>query len=145
MDREITYAKLRTATLAIRAGAHFVATNPDRTLPTEAGEVPGAGSLIAALIAATDRTPVMIGKPEPPLLEFALARLGQPRACTAALGDRIETDIVGATRLGLPAILVLSGVTREPPAPESELRPTWVFSSVLELHRAWEHSVATQE
>jgi 4-nitrophenyl phosphatase len=142
MDRGLTYDKLRAATLAIRAGARFIATNPDRTLPTEAGLVPGAGAIVAAIAAATDRTPVVIGKPEPPLLEAALAQLGRPRACTALVGDRLETDIAGARRLGLPAILVLSGVTSEPPPPESEVQPDWVFPSVRELHRAWEKSLA---
>jgi len=140
MDRAVNYDKLRTATLAIRAGAQFVATNPDRTLPTEAGLVPGAGAIVAAIAAATDREPVVIGKPEPPLLEWAVARLGQPRPYTAVLGDRLETDIAGARRLGLAAILVLSGVTREPPA-EGEIQPDWVFPSVRELQRAWQESL----
>jgi len=141
MDRGVTYDKLRTATLAIRAGARFVATNPDRTLPTEAGLVPGAGAIVAAVVAATDCTPVVIGKPEPPLLEAALAQLGQPITCTALVGDRLETDIAGARRLGLAAILVLSGVTREPPPPESDLQPDWVFPSVRELHQVWQRSL----
>lgn len=142
MDRAVNYDKLRTATLAIRAGARFIATNPDRTLPTEAGLVPGAGAIVAAVAAATDRTPIVIGKPEPPLLELAIDRLGRPRQRTAALGDRLETDIAGAKRLGLAAILVLSGVTPEPPPPESEVQPDWVFPSVRELHMAWEESLA---
>jgi len=142
MDRHITYAKLRTATLAIRAGAQFIATNSDRTLPTEAGIVPGAGAIVAALVAATDRAPVIIGKPEPPLLELAIAKLGQPPELTAALGDRLETDIAGGKRLRLPTILVLSGVTEQPPPPQSDLHPTWTFRSVRELHAAWQESLS---
>ncbi len=141
LDRQVTYARLRTATLAIRAGARFIATNPDRTLPTEAGEVPGAGAIIAALVAATDVTPFVIGKPEPPMLELALARLALPRGRTAILGDRLDTDIAGGQRLGLPTILVLSGVTGGPPPQSSALRPTWVFSSVQDLHEAWRRSL----
>lgn len=141
LDRQVTYAQLRTASLAIRAGAAFVATNPDRTLPTEAGEEPGAGALIAALVAATGREPVMIGKPEPPLMELAIGRLGQPRERIGALGDRVETDILSARRLGLPGILVLSGGTQAPPPPEDETQPDWVFASVRELHRAWQESL----
>ena len=141
MDREINYAKLRTAALAIRAGARFIATNPDRTLPTETGDEPGAGSIIAALEAATDETPLVIGKPESYMLEMALTRIEQPPELTAVLGDRLETDILGAQRLGLPTILVLSGVTREAPPAASAVRPTWVFSSVEELFTAWRQSL----
>ncbi len=137
LDRQVTYAKLRTAALAIRAGARFIATNPDRTLPTEVGDVPGAGAIIAALVAATDVAPLMIGKPEPPMLEMAVARLGQPRERTAMLGDRLETDILGGQRLGLPTILVLSGVTRQAPPQGAELQPTWVFGGVQELLATW--------
>ena len=137
LDRQLTYARLRDATLAIRAGAAFIATNPDRTLPTEVGQVPGAGAIVAALVAATDVTPKIIGKPEPPMLEMALARLGQSRERTAVLGDRLETDILGGQRMGLPTILVLSGVTHEAPGPGCEVCPTWVFGSVRELLAEW--------
>ena len=137
LDRQLTYAKLRIAGLAIRAGAAFIATNPDRTLPTEAGEVPGAGAIVAALEAATDVAPTIIGKPEPPMMEMALARLGQPASRTVAIGDRVETDIAGGQRLGLPTILLLSGVTRVPPPAESVTQPTWVFAGAPELLAAW--------
>lgn len=142
LDRQLTYAKLRTAGLAIRAGAHFIATNPDRTLPTEAGDAPGAGSIVAALVAATDREPLVIGKPEPPMLEMAVARLGQPPERTAVLGDRLDTDILGAQRQGLPSILVLSGVTREAPLEPGAPQPTWVYSDVQALYQAWRQSLA---
>ncbi|MDI7276401.1 MAG: HAD-IIA family hydrolase [Anaerolineae bacterium] len=142
LDRQFTYDRLRQAALAIRAGAAFVATNPDRTLPTEAGEVPGAGAIVAALVAATDVVPVVIGKPEPPMLEMALARLGQARERTGVLGDRLETDILGGQRLGLPTILVLSGVTRQAPGPDCEVCPTWVYESVRELLAGWRAALA---
>jgi len=138
LDRELTYAKLCEATLAIRGGARFIATNPDRTLPTEIGEAPGAGAIIAAVAAATDQAPTIIGKPNPPMLELALRLLGQPRERTAIVGDRLDTDILGGQRLGLPTILVLSGVTREAPT-EGRWRPTWVFASVRELEQALQH------
>src|SRR5690606_539976 len=63
LDRELTYDKLRTATLLISQGAAFVGTNPDRTLPSPAGPVPGAGSILAALQAASGVQPTIIGKP----------------------------------------------------------------------------------
>ena len=145
LDRQLTYAMLRTATLAIRRGATFVATNEDRTLPTEVGEVPGAGAIVAALVAATDRRPVVIGKPEAPLLQSALRRLGRPSAHTAVLGDRLATDILGGQRLGLPTILVLSGVTPQPPPPDSPVQPTWVFADVQALHAAWRRALGDRQ
>jgi 4-nitrophenyl phosphatase len=142
MDRQLTYGKLRTAALAIRAGARFVASNRDRTLPTEAGEEPGAGAIVAALVAATDQQPLVIGKPEPGMLELGLAKLASPPEHTAIVGDRLETDILGGQRLGMPTILVLSGVTREAPLDRNGPRPTWVFDSVQEIYTAWQQSLS---
>lgn len=111
MDRAITFTKLRTATLLIRSGAAFYATNPDRTFPTPEGLIPGAGALIAALTTATDVEPVVVGKPQPAMLELALARLGTPRDQTFVIGDRLETDIAAGEAVGCPTGLVLSGVS----------------------------------
>lgn len=140
-DRQLTYAKLRTAALAIRAGARFIATNPDRTLPTEAGQVPGAGSIVAALVAATDQEPFVIGKPGPHMFELALATLQRPRERTAVLGDHLMIDILGGQRLGLPTILVLSGVTEVAPSPNDPVQPTWIFDDLQQVACAWRESV----
>jgi 4-nitrophenyl phosphatase len=111
MDREITFEKLRTATLLIRGGAPFFATNPDRTFPTPEGLIPGAGALIAALSTATDVEPIVVGKPQPAMLELALERLGLPREKVFVVGDRLETDIAAGQAVGCPTALVLSGVS----------------------------------
>jgi 4-nitrophenyl phosphatase len=111
MDRQLTYEKLRCATLLIRSGAPFIGTNPDRSFPTPEGQVPGAGAILAALEAATDVAPVIIGKPAPGLYQVALERLGVPPAHTLVVGDRLETDIAGGQALGCRTALVLSGVT----------------------------------
>ena len=95
LDREATYARLRDAALAIRRGARFIAANADRTLPTEQGLIPGAGSVVAFLEIATDVQAHVIGKPAPDIFLHALARLGTPASLTAAVGDRPETDIAG--------------------------------------------------
>ena len=111
LDRSCTYDKLERAAYAIREGAWFIGTNPDRSYPTPQGLAPGAGALLAALEAATDVAPTIVGKPEPWLFRLALERLGaQPRQALV-VGDRLETDILGAQRLGIPAALVFSGVT----------------------------------
>jgi len=111
MDRNLNYEKLKTATLMIRAGTPFVATNPDRTFPIPEGLVPGAGSIIAYLKAATDIDPIIIGKPYPIMYNVALERLGTSPANTLVVGDRLETDIAGAQDIGCMTAVVLSGVT----------------------------------
>ncbi len=111
MDRKLTYKKLKTATLLIRAGVPFIATNTDRTFPVPEGLVPGAGAIIAALEAATDVKANVIGKPEPPMYLAALERLGTSPEETLVVGDRLETDIAGGQAIGMPTALVLSGVT----------------------------------
>lgn len=110
MDRGINYQKLRAATLYIRAGAEFYATNPDRTFPTPAGLAPGAGALAAAVSAAVGRLPVWAGKPEPFMLQMCLERMGLPPEQTLVVGDRLETDIAGGQAAGCRTALVLSGV-----------------------------------
>ncbi len=111
IDRQVTYAKLRQATLLINAGALFVGTNPDRTFPTPEGLVPGAGSILAAIEASTYTAPIIAGKPSPLMYEIALERLGLRAEETLVVGDRPETDIAGAQAIGCHTALVLSGVT----------------------------------
>ncbi len=111
LDRSCTYAKLEQATYALRGGAWFIGTNPDRSYPTPYGLAPGAGALLAALEAASDVKPTIVGKPEPWLFRLALERLEAEPHQVLMVGDRLETDISGAQRLGIPAALVLSGVT----------------------------------
>ena len=111
MDRYLTYEKLTQATLLIRAGAAFVGTNPDRSFPTPAGLVPGAGAILALLETATDVSPIIIGKPGPIMYQQALERLETTPGETLAVGDRLETDILGGQNTHCKTALVLSGVT----------------------------------
>lgn len=136
MDTEITFRKLAVATLAIRRGAGFYATNPDRTFPTPEGLVPGAGSIVAALVAATDVTPEVIGKPQPAIFEAAVDAYGGEHSTTAMIGDRLETDILGAKNTGIGTIAVLSGVTSPELLAASDIQPNLVFPSILELAHA---------
>lgn len=100
---------LAEAALAIRAGALWVACNLDATLPTERGELPGNGSMVAALRTATGAEPVVAGKPEPWLFSEAVRRVGARRPLV--VGDRLDTDIAGANAAGLPSLMVLTGVS----------------------------------
>jgi len=111
MDRELTYEKLKTATMLLRQGVPFIGTNPDLTFPTPQGLVPGTGSILAALTAASDVSPIIVGKPEPTMYRIALERLKILPEKALVVGDRPETDIAGAQMIGCHTALVLSGVT----------------------------------
>jgi 4-nitrophenyl phosphatase len=133
MDRNLTYEKLREATLLIRNGALFIGTNPDRTFPVPEGLVPGAGAILAALEVATDISPIIIGKPAPDLYRVALERLDVPAEHTLVVGDRLETDIAGAQTLGCQTALVLSGVTTEQAARAWRPIPNWIVPDLTAL------------
>lgn len=111
MDRNLTYEKLKTATLLLRSGVPFIGTNPDLTFPTPEGLVPGAGSILAALTAASNVSPIIVGKPEALMYRVALERLNLTAEQSLVVGDRPETDISGAQQIGCRTALVLSGVT----------------------------------
>jgi 4-nitrophenyl phosphatase len=137
LDTEVTYAKLRTAGLAILRGARFVATNLDASLPMEGGEIwPGAGAIVAAIQTTTGHPPdIVLGKPEPAMFLQALEILGLPREQVLVVGDRAETDILAGKRAGLPTALVLTGITRadEVAGLPDEMRPDYVFNNLEEL------------
>ncbi len=134
-DRTFDYAKLDTALQAVRrAGARLIATNPDRTCPTEDGEIPDCAGMMAAVEAVTGReVEMVVGKPSPIILEVALAALGVAAGDCAIVGDRLETDIAMGKRLGLATVLVLTGVTRPDDPRIAEIRPDAVLASIREL------------
>jgi arabinose operon protein AraL len=134
-DRTFDYAKLNTALQAVRRrNARLIATNPDRTCPTDEGEIPDCAGMMAAVEAVTGKTvEVIVGKPSPIILEVALATLGVAAADCVIVGDRIETDIVMGKRLGLATVLVLSGITRPGDPRIAELRPDLVVDSIAAL------------
>lgn len=135
-DETITWAKLATATLNIRAGATFIGTNADTTLPTEHGVTHGNGAILAALEVATGVSPTIIGKPEPIIYQQALALLGISPDETIALGDRLETDILGAVRTGIRSIMVLTGISSEADLQDSAYQPTWVMADIRAVTKA---------
>jgi arabinose operon protein AraL len=135
-DRTFDYAKLTTALRAVRHGAHLIATNPDRTCPTEDGELPDCAGMVAAVEAVTGaRVEITVGKPSPLMLTAALERLGVAAADAAIVGDRLETDIVMGKRLGLGTVLVLTGVTRADDPRVAEIEPDLVLPSIRDLIR----------
>jgi 4-nitrophenyl phosphatase len=133
MDRGLTFEKLRKATLLIRAGVPFIGTNPDRSFPTPEGLVPGTGAILAALKAATDTEPVIIGKPKPEMYRIALDRLESSPQETLVIGDRLETDIAGAQALGCHTALVLTGVSSKEEAQAWTPPPDFVSKDLATL------------
>jgi glycerol-1-phosphatase len=128
------WADLAEAALAIRAGALWIATNVDKTLPSERGLLPGNGSMVAALRIATDAEPLVAGKPARTLMDDALSR-GDFRA-PLVVGDRLDTDIAGARAADLPSLMVLSGVNsaRDVVFAIPDERPTYLVHDLRSLH-----------
>jgi 4-nitrophenyl phosphatase len=133
----LSYELLAMATLLVRQGAHFIATNYDPSYPTELGQLPGAGAVLSVIERATGVTPTIIGKPEPHLFDEALYRLGAPAQDTAMIGDRLSTDIAGAKAAGMRTILLLSGVTDQAELDASDIRPDYIFKDIAALQEVW--------
>ncbi len=140
MDWHVTYDKLKRAVLEIRHGARFFATNLDPTRPTEEGLVPGTGAMVAAIATGAEQQPIAIGKPEPTMYELAMAQMGAQPATTAALGDRLDTDMLGGQRAGLTTVLVLSGSTSR--AEAEAWAPDYIFEDIAELLQVWQQALS---
>lgn len=135
-DSTLSWDKLATATLNIKAGAKFVATNADTTLPTEYGVTHGNGAILAALTTATGATPMVVGKPEPIMYQQAMKILDADPDATIALGDRLETDILGAVRTGIRSVMVLTGISSAEDLRTSDYQPTWVMDDIIAVTKA---------
>lgn len=155
LSMTVGWPELAEATLAIRSGALWVASNLDVTLPTERGLVPGNGSLVAAVRAATDTEPLVAGKPGTAIMRDAVQRSGcrQP----LVVGDRLDTDIAGANAAGMPSLMVLTGVgtARDAVWAENSQRPTFLGADLRALranadqlaigaHPAWHIEIVDQ-
>lgn len=127
------WSDLAEAALAIRNGAFWVACNIDATLPTERGLMPGNGSMVAALRTATDVEPVVAGKPARPLMDQAIRSAGASKPLV--VGDRLDTDIAGASAAELDALLVLTGVATPAQVLQApaELRPRYLSADLSGL------------
>ena len=136
-DRTFDYRKLNIAFQAIKLGAHFVATNPDRTCPVEGGEIPDCAGMIAAIEAVTGKkVEVVVGKPSPIMIQAALDVMGlRPEDCIL-IGDRLETDIRMGKDSGIATGIVLTGVTDEKMLEvikHTAGQPDFVFQSIADV------------
>lgn len=130
LDTDLTYNKLKKATLAIRNGAKFIGTNPDSNVPSEQGMIPGAGSLIQLIEYATNVSPIIIGKPEPTVLNNALIKLGTDRDLTLVVGDNYHTDIQAAINSKMDSLLVYTGLSKREEVTEELVAPTYEIDSL---------------
>jgi glycerol-1-phosphatase len=106
----VSWRDLAEATFAVRTGLPWIATNPDLTIPAPGGIAPGNGALVRLVAETVGRGPdAVAGKPEPPLLREAIRRTRARRPLM--VGDRLDTDIAAGARVGIPSLLVFTGVT----------------------------------
>ena len=129
----LVYEDVARVALAVRNGARFVGTNIDPTYPSERGQIPGTGSIIAMLEAATSVKPEIVGKPYPGMYQLAMHRVHSQPAETMMVGDRYETDITGATTLGLVTTGVLTGISSRAVFEAGTPPPDFILSGLPEL------------
>jgi len=133
IDRTINFQKVVEATLLVRNGISFYATNTDKTFPTPRGEIPGSGAWISVITTATGIQPIIAGKPFPFLMELSLEKLDTNKKETLVVGDRLETDIAAGQAVGCPTALVLSGVSTIEQANAWEPKPDIIAKDLSAL------------
>lgn len=133
LDREFTYEKLTRAMQLLLNGAGFIATNTDAMLPIENGFLPGAGSMVAAIQAASGVMPDVVGKPNKPIMDVLLSEYGLKSEECILVGDRLETDILAGIRAGMRTVLVLTGASGMEDIGSSGLQPDTVLDSIADL------------
>ena len=133
-DTELTFRKLRDVCRLLQTrDIPYLATGPDRICPTEFGFVPNCGSICDMLFHATNKRPLIIGKPEPLMPRLAMERLGIAPSDTCCIGDQLSTDIRCGLRAGITTMLVLSGVTTLEALDASATKPHFVLQDAGEL------------
>ncbi len=136
--RSLDYPSLRQACRLIDSGARFIGTNPDLIDPVEGeGFEPAAGSILAAVEAATGKKPYVVGKPNALMMLIARKQLGSHSSETLMVGDRMDTDIIAGMEAGMTTALVLSGVSTRETLREFPFRPDLIYDHVgnIELDR----------
>lgn len=133
MDRALNHEKVKAAMRLILAGAEFIATNTDANFPTPEGFNPGTGMVIGALQGVTEVQPTIVGKPQREIFLTALEALGAQAGTTWMVGDRLNTDILGAQRAGIGTIAVLTGVTSPQEIQDGEIKPDLVYASIDDI------------
>ncbi len=143
-DPSVGWQHLAEASYAIQNGAKWVATNQDWTIPREEGLAPGNGTLVSAVHTAVGQLPVVAGKPEKAIFETALAQFGTSSAIY--VGDRLDTDVLGANRAGIGSALVMTGVTsrKELLAAKPDSRPAYILETLKDLLSNYQAPIKTK-
>ena len=141
---EVGWVHLAEAAFAVHGGIPWVATNTDWTIPVARGTAPGNGTLVSAVHTAVGVLPVVAGKPEVAMFTLAIERFGSAKA--VVIGDRLDTDILGANRAGLESILVLTGIdqAKQVLAAEKDQRPTVILDDLRQLHEPYPETVVDE-
>ncbi len=132
-DTELSFQKLEDACILLNRGVAYIATNPDWVCPTWYGSVPDCGSVAEMLYRATGRRPRFIGKPQPDMVELAVAKSAFAKEQAILLGDRIYTDIQSGVNAGVDTVLVLSGEATLEDLAASATKPTYVMENIREF------------
>ncbi len=133
-DRTFVYRKLQIAFDAIRAGAKFFATNPDRYCPVPSGGEPDCAAIIGAIEGCTNtRVEAVVGKPSKYMIDAALTLMDLPVTNCLMIGDRLETDILMGQVAGMHTALAMTGATSESALADSAILPTYVLHKLSEL------------
>ena len=127
------YESVKDTSLILQTGVPFYYTNPDPTYPTPEGNFPGAGTILAALEAASGTKAKIAGKPLPYLFELAIDRMNSKPEETLVIGDRLNTDILGGYNAGCKTLFVLSGVNTKEDLKSWKPQPDAVFNNISEL------------
>ncbi|GGE48542.1 haloacid dehalogenase [Pullulanibacillus camelliae] len=130
LDQQVTYEKIAKATLAVRAGAVFLSTNPDVALPSERGLLPGNGAFTSIITASTGKAPIVIGKPGAEIVEQALAFLQLDRKDVLMVGDNYHTDILAGIHAKVDTLLVHTGVTAPSDLEKLSIQPTYTVATL---------------
>jgi len=131
--RTYSFEAVTTAIRLIKAGARFVATNPDPTGPSDDGILPATGAIAALMTRATGVDPYFVGKPNPLMMRAALNRLQAHSETTTMIGDRMDTDIVAGLEAGMRTVLVLTGITQATDVDRYPYRPNRIVASIADL------------
>lgn len=133
IDRDLTYEKLKIASLAIQKGAVFLGTNADKRVPTDQGLLPGAGSISALLAAASGTQPIWVGKPEARMVAYGMKKIGTVPERTVMIGDNLETDIMAGVNAGVRTALILTGYSKRKDTESSQAKPDAIIEDLAEF------------
>jgi HAD superfamily hydrolase (TIGR01450 family) len=136
LNRGLTFGSLTRACDYVRGGARLIAANADATVPNEHGAIPGCGAILAAVETATGARATVIGKPAPEMFQLAVRSMAAQLSDALHLGDRLDSDVMGANRAGVRAALVLTGSHGREDITSSEAAPDYIFTDLNEF-LAW--------